>query len=99
MIVKSAQVRIMSCAWKRTSKIGHLRVSSYWLASCQASCGDRLDVCQVSKTIPGSPGMGMPIALAYIKRGSLEPGTQLEVEAAGQRRTAEVTALPFSIKC
>ncbi len=42
-----------------------------------------------------SPGLGTPIALAYVKRGSQEPGTAIEVEAAGQRIAAEVTALPI----
>ncbi len=41
-----------------------------------------------------SPRLGA-IALAYIRRGSQEPGTALEVEAAGQRRPAVVAALPF----
>ncbi len=42
-----------------------------------------------------SPGLGTPIALAYIKRGSQEPGTTVEVETGGQRIAAEVTPLPF----
>jgi glycine cleavage system T protein len=44
-----------------------------------------------------SPALGMPIALAYVKRGSQEPGTVVEVEAGSQRIAAEVTRLPFRI--
>ncbi|HBI43050.1 MAG TPA: hypothetical protein DDY78_09365 [Planctomycetales bacterium] len=36
------------------------------------------------------------IALAYIRRGSQEPGTAVEVEVAGTRRPAVVSALPFA---
>ena len=42
-----------------------------------------------------SPRLGTAIALAYVRRGHQEPGTALEVEAAGTRRAAEVAALPF----
>jgi tRNA-modifying protein YgfZ len=42
-----------------------------------------------------SPALGAPIALAYIKRGNQEPGTVVEVEAGGEKRTGEVTQLPF----
>jgi glycine cleavage system aminomethyltransferase T len=41
-----------------------------------------------------SPALG-PVALAYVRRGSQEPGTVVEVEAAGERRRAQVTPLPF----
>jgi glycine cleavage system T protein len=41
-----------------------------------------------------SPRLGTAIALAYVRRGSQEPGTVLEVE--GGRRTAIVAALPFA---
>jgi folate-binding protein YgfZ len=41
-----------------------------------------------------SPRLG-PIGLAYVRRGSQEAGTKLEVEAEGQRRPAEVAALPM----
>jgi folate-binding protein YgfZ len=40
-----------------------------------------------------SPRLG-PIGLGYVRRGSQEPGTALEVEAGG-RHPAEVTPLPF----
>jgi folate-binding protein YgfZ len=43
-----------------------------------------------------SPGLGLTVALAYVRRGSQQPGTTLEVEAGDQRRSAEVVALPFS---
>ncbi len=41
-----------------------------------------------------SPRLGA-IALAYVRRGSQAAGTVLEVETAGQRKTAVVAALPF----
>jgi folate-binding protein YgfZ len=41
-----------------------------------------------------SPRLGV-IALAYVRRGSSEPGTAVEVDAGGTRRPAEVAALPF----
>jgi len=39
-----------------------------------------------------SPTLGAAIALGYVRREHLEPGTKLSVESGG---TAEVTALPF----
>lgn len=39
-----------------------------------------------------SPSLGRPIALGYVKRDFMEPGTRV---AAGGGRTALVTALPF----
>ena len=42
-----------------------------------------------------SPRLGTAIALAYIRRGSHEPGTMVEVEADGYRLAAEVASLPF----
>jgi len=41
-----------------------------------------------------SPRLG-PIALAYLRRGSWEPGTTVQVE--GTPLTAEVVALPFGV--
>jgi folate-binding protein YgfZ len=41
-----------------------------------------------------SPALGA-IALAYVRRGSQEPGTAVEVEVQGQRRPALVSSLPF----
>jgi folate-binding protein YgfZ len=43
-----------------------------------------------------SPRFGI-IALAYIRRGTPEPGTAVEVEADGARRPAVVAALPFAL--
>jgi folate-binding protein YgfZ len=40
-----------------------------------------------------SPALGVPIALAYVKRGSQEPGTRVEV--GEQHLAAEVTPLPI----
>jgi folate-binding protein YgfZ len=52
------------------------------------------EVGQVASSVV-SPRFG-PIALAYLRRGSQEPGTAVEVEAAAGRRAAVVAALPFS---
>ncbi len=43
-----------------------------------------------------SPRLGQAIALAYVRRGSHEPGTILEVEAEDGRQSAEVVSLPFT---
>jgi tRNA-modifying protein YgfZ len=42
-----------------------------------------------------SPSLG-PIALAYLRRGSDAPGTELEVDATGGRLPAMVCSLPFA---
>jgi glycine cleavage system T protein len=42
-----------------------------------------------------SPLLGGAIALAYVRRGSEEPGTALEVDAETGTQSAEVAALPF----
>jgi glycine cleavage system T protein len=42
-----------------------------------------------------SPRLGQ-IALAYVRKGSHEPGTMLELETADGRRSAQVTCLPFT---
>jgi folate-binding protein YgfZ len=41
-----------------------------------------------------SPRLGAALGLAYVRRGHQEPGTTLEVEAAGNRAAAEVIRLP-----
>lgn len=41
-----------------------------------------------------SPRLG-PVGLAYVRRGSQEPGTKLEVESQGTRRPAVVAQLPI----
>jgi folate-binding protein YgfZ len=51
------------------------------------------EVGQVTSSVR-SPRLG-PIALAYLRRGSQQPGTRVEVEAEDGRRAAEVTTLPF----
>jgi glycine cleavage system T protein len=43
-----------------------------------------------------SPGLGTVLALAYVRRGSQEPGTILQVGTEGERGTAEVVSLPFA---
>jgi folate-binding protein YgfZ len=54
---------------------------------------DGNEVGQVASSVV-SPQLG-PIALAYLRRGSQEPGTRVEVQGEGATRTAEVTGLPF----
>lgn len=43
-----------------------------------------------------SPRLGRPIALGYIRREHLMPGTQLWIDRQGTTVIAEVTTLPFS---
>jgi glycine cleavage system T protein len=43
-----------------------------------------------------SPWLGTVIALAYLRRGSHEPGTAVEVESGSGQRPAQVAALPFA---
>src|SRR5206468_3963391 len=53
------------------------------------------EVGQITSSVR-SPRLGV-IALAYLKRGSQEPGLAVDVETApGRREAATVTALPFS---
>jgi folate-binding protein YgfZ len=54
---------------------------------------DGNDVGQVASSVV-SPRLG-PIALAYLRRGSQEPGTVVEVQGEGAPRTAAVSSLPF----
>jgi folate-binding protein YgfZ len=54
---------------------------------------DGNEVGQVASSVV-SPRLG-PIALAYLRRGSQEPGTVVEVQGDGATRTAEVASLPF----
>jgi folate-binding protein YgfZ len=42
-----------------------------------------------------SPALGKPIALGYVHRGFVEPGTEVFVVAGGGRLAATVTELPF----
>ena len=43
-----------------------------------------------------SPRFGHPIALGYVRREHLAPGTQLRIDSHGTPMIAEVTTLPFS---
>lgn len=43
-----------------------------------------------------SPRLGHPIALGYVRREYLTPGTQLRIDSPGTPMIAEVTTLPFS---
>jgi glycine cleavage system T protein len=43
-----------------------------------------------------SPRFGHPIALGYVRREHLTPGTQLRIDSQGTPMIAEVTTLPFS---
>lgn len=42
-----------------------------------------------------SPCLGRPIALGYVRREHLEPGTQLRIDTNGTPMIAEVVVLPF----
>jgi folate-binding protein YgfZ len=42
-----------------------------------------------------APRLGMAVGLAYVRRGSREPGTAVEVETAAGRAEAVVCKLPF----
>jgi folate-binding protein YgfZ len=53
------------------------------------------EVGQVTSSV-ASPRLGQAVALAYLKRGSQEPGLALEVDADGERRPAQVAALPLA---
>jgi folate-binding protein YgfZ len=55
---------------------------------------DATEVGRVTSAVV-SPRLGTGIALAYIRRGSNEPGTELAVETATGRVSAVVGALPF----
>ncbi len=55
---------------------------------------DGKEVGQITSSV-FSPRLGIAIAMAYVRRGNQESGTALKVEVEGERRTAEVTTLPF----
>ncbi|HVC18804.1 MAG TPA: glycine cleavage T C-terminal barrel domain-containing protein [Vicinamibacterales bacterium] len=55
--------------------------------------GDR-DAGRVTSAVR-SPALGRPIALGYVHRDCLEPGTAVEIVRADARLPAVVTALPF----
>jgi glycine cleavage system T protein len=57
--------------------------------------GAGAEVGQVTSAV-ASPWLGAVIALAYLRRGSHEPGMEVEVESGGGRLPARVTALPFT---
>jgi folate-binding protein YgfZ len=42
-----------------------------------------------------SPRLGCAVALAYLRRGSQEPGTPVQIESEGRLLAAEVTGLPL----
>jgi folate-binding protein YgfZ len=56
---------------------------------------DGAEVGQVTSSIL-SPRLGSALALAYVRRGSQEPGTALEAEIGAGRQQAEVVALPLT---
>ena len=56
---------------------------------------DGKEVGQVTSSV-FSPGLSGAIALAYLRRGSSDVGTALEVEMGSMRIPAAVAAFPFS---
>jgi folate-binding protein YgfZ len=75
-----------------------------WLRGLKLACKDSIprgarlfrgadEVGRVTSAVD-SPRLG-PIALAYLRRGSHEPGTAVEVETETGRCSAEVASLPF----
>ncbi len=57
---------------------------------------DGKEVGQVTSSVY-SPGLNTAIALAYVRRGSTDPGTGVEMDAESGRRRAEVASLPFRV--
>lgn len=55
---------------------------------------DGKEVGQITSALK-SPSLGSVIALGYVKYGSFEPGTKVEVEHEGDLLRAEVVELPF----
>jgi aminomethyltransferase len=55
---------------------------------------DGKDVGRITSAVV-SPALGRGIALGYLRREHWEPGTRVEVAAAGDPLTAEVAGLPF----
>jgi folate-binding protein YgfZ len=56
---------------------------------------DGKEVGQVTSSVV-SPRLGRVIALGYVRRGSEQAGTALEVATGEERRAAEVASLPFT---
>ena len=42
-----------------------------------------------------SPTLGHPIAMGYLDKSYLEPGTEIEVEVRNKRLPAKVASMPF----
>ena len=42
-----------------------------------------------------SPSLGHPIAMGYLEKSHIEPGTEVEVEVRNKRLPAKVTTMPF----
>jgi len=84
----------------RIRDLGHVNRSLVGITCGQAVArGTRLfqdgkEVGQVTSAAQ-SPRLGATVALAYVRRGSQQPGTELEVETGQERVGAVVVALPF----
>lgn len=65
-----------------------------WLAHGNKVTHNGKDIGSVTSGV-FSPRLGKAIAMAYLRRGSQEPGTMVEVKCAGGAQLAQVTALPF----
>lgn len=56
---------------------------------------DGKEIGQVTSAVL-SPAVAAPIALAYVRREHVEPGSRIEVDVPSGRTTAEVVSMPFS---
>ena len=55
----------------------------------------RLSLVAAWRSSVRSPRLGEAVALAYVRRGNQQPGTELEAEVGGSRRAVRVAALPL----
>jgi folate-binding protein YgfZ len=86
--------RIRTYGHVNRSLVGLTQIESGSLERGQKLFREGQEVGQITSAAQ-SPRVAAAIALAYVRRGSQEPGTKLEVQAAGGPATVEVVALPF----
>jgi aminomethyltransferase len=56
---------------------------------------ESVEACGVVTSGTLSPTLGLPIAMAYLPPGKVEPGTMVEIGIREARVAAEVVSLPF----